>query len=118
LSETIGAADAEIIYPAFVEFEGNAHLAGGGVGGGGEFGVFHFRRRRDCGLLPWQQREDAMGLGWFHSQHVDGEFFAGGLAIGARGGEREVKRLARDDHILAGLGGNCEAEPGERERFG
>ena len=118
MSETIGAADAEIINPAFFEFQRDAHLAGGGVGGDGEFGVFNLRRRRDCGLLPWQQREDAMGLGWFHTQHVDGEFFAGGLAIGTRGCEREIKRLAGDDHILAGLGGNREAEPGERERFG
>ena len=82
----IGAGDAEIINPAFVEFEGNGGLAGGSVGDGGDFGVFDLRRRRDRGLLPWQQSEDAMGLGWFQTQHADGEFFAGGLAIGRSGG--------------------------------
>ncbi len=43
---------------------------------------------------------------------------AGGLAVGAGGGELQIERLARDDDRLAGLGRDAEAEPRQRDGLG
>ena len=113
LAETIRARGAKSVDAALLQLQRQRGLARRGVSLDLGLGGRDFGRLRTRAFAPRQQREHRSCLGFLDAEDGDLERLAGGFAVGAGGGEFQIKRFARDDHGLTRL--RCDAEAKTRQ---